>query len=64
MLIGLVAIMALGPNMPSFIKTVAASGSVFRILGTDAEQNERRGQDQTSSNTRFVMANLNCATCR
>lgn len=32
MLIGLGAIMALGPNMPSFIKAVAASGDVFRIL--------------------------------
>ncbi|PTB62202.1 P-loop containing nucleoside triphosphate hydrolase protein [Trichoderma citrinoviride] len=32
MLIGLGAIMALGPNMPSFIKAVAASGDVFKIL--------------------------------
>ncbi|KAK1243185.1 hypothetical protein MKX07_003813 [Trichoderma sp. CBMAI-0711] len=32
MLIGLGAIMALGPNMPSFIKAVAVSGDVFKIL--------------------------------
>ncbi|KAL7942007.1 P-loop containing nucleoside triphosphate hydrolase protein [Trichoderma barbatum] len=39
MLIGLGAIMALGPNMPSFIKAVAASGDVFRILD-DADQTD------------------------
>ncbi|KAH6603979.1 MDR-type ABC transporter [Trichoderma cornu-damae] len=39
MLIGLGAIMALGPNMPSFIKAVAASGGVFRIID-DAEQTD------------------------
>ncbi|RFU78080.1 multidrug resistance [Trichoderma arundinaceum] len=33
------AIMALGPNMPSFIKAVAASGVVFNIL-EDAEQTD------------------------
>ncbi|KOS23051.1 Leptomycin B resistance protein pmd1 [Escovopsis weberi] len=32
MLIGLGAIMALGPNMPSFIKAIAASGDVFKIV--------------------------------
>jgi ATP-binding cassette subfamily B (MDR/TAP) protein 1 len=32
MLIGLGAIMALGPNMPSFVKAVAASGNVFTII--------------------------------
>ncbi|KAL7929945.1 P-loop containing nucleoside triphosphate hydrolase protein [Trichoderma chlorosporum] len=39
MLIGLGAIMALGPNMPSFIKAVAASGDVFKILD-DADQTD------------------------
>jgi len=41
MLIGLGAIMALGPNMPSIIKAVAASGVIFTLLedGTD-ENNE------------------------
>ncbi|KAL2759307.1 hypothetical protein ACRALDRAFT_1054549 [Sodiomyces alcalophilus JCM 7366] len=46
MLIGLGAIMALGPNMPSFIKAVAAAGAVFKILDTDAEQNEGPAPEQ------------------
>ncbi|RYP13674.1 hypothetical protein DL767_010632 [Monosporascus sp. MG133] len=44
MLIGLGAIMALGPNMPSFIKAVAAAGDVFKILDTDAEKNGRASE--------------------
>ncbi|KAK5988146.1 ABC-type transmembrane transporter verA [Cladobotryum mycophilum] len=48
MLIGLGAIMALGPNMPSFIKAVAASGDVFKILD-DFEQVEAVSQSKESS---------------
>lgn len=40
MLIGLGAIMALGPNMPSFIKAVAAAGVIFKLLDDETDQNE------------------------
>ncbi|KAF2092850.1 P-loop containing nucleoside triphosphate hydrolase protein [Rhizodiscina lignyota] len=44
MLIGLGAIMALGPNMPSFIKAIAAAGAVFNLL--DDEPNRGDGMSE------------------
>nr|A0A1U9YI12.1 RecName: Full=ABC-type transmembrane transporter verA; AltName: Full=Verticillin biosynthesis cluster protein A [Clonostachys rogersoniana]AQZ42156.1 putative ABC multidrug transporter [Gliocladium sp.] len=47
MLIGLGAIMALGPNMPSFIKAIAAADVAFKILddGTDQNQDSESQKD-------------------
>lgn len=50
MLIGLGAIMALGPNMPSFIKAISASGVVFTLLGED-EKAFNGVSDMTESET-------------
>ncbi|CAH0018871.1 unnamed protein product [Clonostachys rhizophaga] len=40
MLIGLGAIMALGPNMPSFIKAIAAADDAFKILDDESKQGQ------------------------
>ncbi|TWU74032.1 hypothetical protein ED733_002101 [Metarhizium rileyi] len=48
MLIGLGAIMALGPNMPSFIKAIAASGIVFRLLDDATHKSDAASASSTT----------------
>jgi ATP-binding cassette subfamily B (MDR/TAP) protein 1 len=58
MLIGLGAIKALGPNMPSFIKATAAAGIVFRLLGDDDKERIQTPDATTSDETSTCMGNI------
>lgn len=51
-LIGMGGMMALGPNMPLFIKAIAAADDVFRLLHDSDDQNEQSsGSEQPNSGT-------------
>lgn len=62
MLIGLGAIMALGPRMPDFIKATTAAAAVFKVIEEHADQDEQILQelecDFGNSNGHLELRNL------